>query len=89
MPRQSDMYTHDMTRIGGTGIGLTEIQEDIAIVALGMMNAMSVVVDEMITGGMIGEIDGIVEVIGAAPAVNIGKYNGKSTIAYLPLDLIS
>jgi len=79
------MYTHDMTRIGGTGIGLTEIQEDIAIVALGMMNAMSVVVDEMITGGMIGEIDGIVEVIGAAPAGNIGKYDGKSTIMLIYL----
>jgi len=85
MPRQSDMYGHDMTRIGGIGTGLREIREGIAIVAPGMMTVMSVVVGEMIIGGMTGESAGIVVVIGAAPASNTGKNNDKSTIMRIHL----
>jgi len=85
MPRQSDMYGHDMTRIGGTGTGLKEIPEGIAIVAQGMMTAMNVAVGKMSTGGMTGESVGIVVVIGVAPASNIGKDNDKSTIMRIHL----
>lgn len=87
MPRQSDMYGHDMTRIEGTGTGLIEIPEGIAIVAPGMITAMSVVVEEMITGGMTGESAGIAVVIDAVPASNKGKQINNN--AYPPLDLIS
>lgn len=91
MPRQSDMYGHDMTRIEGTGTGLIEIPEGIAIVAPGMITAMSVVAEEMITGGMTGgmtgESAGIAVVIDAVPASNKGKQINNN--AYPPLDLIS